>query len=90
MANTELKSTLSLDIKINLELSLSEAKALVEIIAYGDKAFLEVYYKHLGKTMLQKEEAGVISLFKSLKTKLPNRIKEAQEVINKVKELQKP
>ena len=52
MANTQVKSKIDLDIKINLELTIPEARALNEMVKYGSKAFLEGYYKQLGKSYL--------------------------------------
>lgn len=47
-----------------------ELRALDAIISYGDKAFLKVFYEHLGKTYLHPHEAGVRSLFASIKEQL--------------------
>lgn len=87
MANTEIKATLSLDIKITLELSLPEARALNDITKYGSKSFLEGYYKQLGKSYLQKHETGVISLFKTIDESLPSKLNNADKIIKAVNEI---
>ncbi len=84
MANTEIKASLNLDIKITLELSLAEARALKEITGYGVKSFLEGYYKQLGKSYLQPHEKGVISLFETIKNNLPYKLNDADEIIKTV------
>ena len=88
MATTEIKSKVELDLKIQLNLSLGEARALTEIIAYGVEPFLKVYYEHLGQSTLKREEAGVKSLFKTLET-LRSRIHESEEIIKAVEGLKR-
>ena len=46
--------------------SEAEVRALRAITMYGDRAFLKMFYEHLGKTELYPHEAGVRSLFKSV------------------------
>lgn len=87
MAKVNLKTKLDYDIKINLELSLEEAKALNIITKYGSKSFLEGYYKQLGKSYLQPHEKGVVSLFETIKLNLPARLKQADAIIDTVNKL---
>ncbi len=84
MANTEIKADLKLDMKITVELSLSEARALNAITTYGSQPFLQGYYKQLGKSYLQPHEKGVISLFDTIKKTLPSRLYNADEIIKAV------
>ena len=81
MSKASIKSKLEFDIKISIELTLSEAKALKEITGYGHKSFLEGYYKQLGKSYLQPHEKGVISLFETIKQTLPNELHKADKYI---------
>ena len=60
---------------ITLKLSETEARALHELTTYGHKAFLEVYYKHLGQSMLKPHEKGIITLFDTAKRELPKHFK---------------
>ena len=84
MAKTEIKASLSLDIKITLEMTLDEAIALKEITGYGVDAFLEGYYKQLGKHYLQPHEKGVRSLFNTIKENLPHKIGNANKIMKAV------
>ena len=87
MANTEIKAKLDLEIKITLELTLSEARALNEMVKYGSKAFLEGYYKQLGKSYLQPHEKGVVSLFETVKGNLPYKLYNADKIIKAVNDI---
>ena len=60
-----------IELTVNMTLSESEARALLALTAYGDKEFLSLFYAHLGKTILQPHEAGLINLFTSVKEFLP-------------------
>lgn len=77
------KSEAEMQFKITLELTESEARALNELTKYGAKAFLEVFYTHLGKSGLQPFENGVKALFNTASTQLPqhfNRIDKTRKV----------
>lgn len=87
MANTEISAEITLDIKIHLELSVAEATALSEMIKYGPDAFLQGYYKQLGKSYMQPHEKGLRSLFETIRTNLPAKLSEVQEINKVVKEL---
>lgn len=87
MANAEIKAKLELEIKVQLELTLPEARALSEIVKYGSKAFLEGYYKQLGKSYLQPHEKGVISLFETVKSNLPFKLYNADKIIKAVNDI---
>jgi len=88
MADAKIKAKLDLEIKITLELTLPEARALNEIVKYGSKAFLEGYYKQLGKSYLQPYEKGVVILFDTVKKNLPYKIYDADKVIKAVNEIE--
>ena len=87
MANTLVKSKIDLDIKINLELTIPEARALNEMVKYGSKAFLEGYYKQLGKSYLQPHEKAVITLFDTVRSNLPTELYKVNEIIKTINEL---
>lgn len=92
MATAEIKSELKLSINITLTLTLEEAKALNEITGYGVDAFLEGYYKQLGKSYMQPHERGCRSLFETINKNLPPKLYNAGKIIdavNEVKELNK-
>lgn len=52
---------------IVLHLTEAEAHALDALVGYGFKTFIEVFYKHLGKSYLEPYEAGLRSLFESVR-----------------------
>jgi len=87
MATPEIKSNVSLDIKINLQLDIDEAMALGQIIGYGTKSFLEVFYKHLGQAYLKPHEKGLIKLFNTLQYSLPYRLKDVETIIETANKL---
>jgi hypothetical protein len=87
MAKTEIKSTVSLDLKINMEMTLSEARALHELVVFGTDAFLKVFYENLGKSTLKQQEQGLRSLFDTIRENIPSRIKESEDIIKAVNEL---
>lgn len=87
MAKVEVKTKIELDVKISFELPLREAMALLEITKYDSKAFLEGYYKQLGKSYLQPYEKAVISLFETLKESLPTELNKANEITKAIHDL---
>jgi len=89
MATAEIKSKVDLDLKIQLTVSLAEARALHEIIKFGNDAFLKVFYEHLGKSTLKQQEAGLISLFNTIRDNIPARIHESEEIIKTVNALKR-
>lgn len=74
MNKTEIQSDIRINFTVMLRLTESEARALSEITKYGHKAFLEGYYKHLGKSYLQPHENGVISLFETIGKELKGQL----------------
>jgi hypothetical protein len=49
-------------LKVTLVLDEAEARALDALAGYGDDAFLQVFYKHLGGAYLRPHEKGLRSL----------------------------
>lgn len=56
-----------LDVKIALELTEGEARALDALAGYDFKAFTEVFYKHMGKHYLEPHEGHLRSLFEKIR-----------------------
>lgn len=81
MAKVDFKSQLTIDIKFNLQLSLAEARALKQIVGWDCKTFLDAIYSTLGKSYVQPHEAGMESLFKTLKETLPHELHDADKLI---------
>lgn len=57
----------SVTLDIQLQLTEQEAAALDAIVGYGVEPFLDVFYEKLGKAYLQPYEAGLRSLFNSVR-----------------------
>ena len=81
MAEVKAKSDFKIEFTVNLKLTIQEARALNEMVKYGSKAFLEGYYKQLGKSYLQPYESGVISLFETIRAELPYQLHDVDEII---------
>lgn len=60
-------SSVSVNLKVTLELSESEVKALDGIFGYNVDAFLKVFYEKMGKAYVQPHEAGVRSLHATIR-----------------------
>lgn len=56
-----------IETRITIDLSEAEAGALDALAGYGTDEFLECFYKHMGKAYLQPYEAGLRSLFDSVR-----------------------
>lgn len=87
MAKTDFE--INVNIKVTVELTLEEARALNAITTYGSKAFLEGYYKQLGRSYLSPFESGVTSLFSTIQDRLPDQIKQAREILDRIDKLNK-
>lgn len=73
---------LNLKIRINLELTEVEARALDGLVGYGFDAFKKVFYEKLGEHYMKPHEAGLKTLFDSVKKQVvPN--------LNKIDNLKK-
>jgi hypothetical protein len=73
--NTNFMAKISQKPKIELEVTLtlteSEARALNALTIYGDKVFLNFFYEYLGSHYLKPHEAGLISLFGTVRKEIP-------------------
>lgn len=81
-------STASANIELSLTVTLteSEVRALDAIMGYGTEAFLQTFYEDLGTSYLKRNEAGVHSLFNTLRPQCQmaiTRIDSARKVFNK-------
>jgi len=78
----KIKSTSFVEIGVILRLTEKEARALKAITEYGSKAFLETFYEHMGKSVLQPYEEGIIDLFLTIKEELPEHLRRADDARN--------
>ncbi len=60
-----------IDVDVNLKLTMAQVQALEALAGYGADAFLESFYKQMGKYYLQPHEAGLRSLFAAIQSELP-------------------
>lgn len=71
---------------VTIELTEAEAGALDALVGYGAKSFLKAFYEHLGEAYLKPYEAGLLSLFDSVRCgdasvkSFLNKLREARKV----------
>jgi hypothetical protein len=73
------KQPLTVTLNAVLELNEQELRALDALAGYGDDAFLEMFYKQLGKHYMRPHEEGLRSLFTTIRKEIPPIIKLAEE-----------
>lgn len=66
MAKIGLRGTI--EAKIVMELSEAEAGALDALVGYGFEPFKKVFYEKLGSAYMEPYEAGLKSLFQSIRS----------------------
>ena len=78
-----------IDARPKIELTLAftvteiEARALDALAGYGDDAFIDAFYKHLGKAYMESHEAGLRTFLKSIREIVPghlSRVDEARKI----------
>lgn len=82
----KLKPQIKIEYTVKMELTADEAAALVSLTGYGTQTFLKIFYEKLGKSYLQPYEKGLISLFETIKSELPEQlrfVKESRNIIDK-------
>jgi hypothetical protein len=71
------------ELRVWIGLEEEEARALDALVGYGDAAFISTFYEKLGRAYMEKHEAGLRSLFASVREFMPailNTADEAQKV----------
>lgn len=84
MAEIEERSVVKVDAKFTV--SEGELRALEALAGYGDDAFIEMFYKTLGKTYLQPHEKHLREFLKSIRsiaTPILSRTDSARKAFNK-------
>ena len=84
MAEIEERSIVKVDAKFTV--SEGELRALEALAGYGDDAFIEMFYKNLGKTYLQPHEKHLREFLKSIRsiaTPILSRTDAARKAFNK-------
>ena len=54
-----------------MEFNEAELRALQALVCYGSNAFLEVFYRYMGRAYLEPHEEGLVELFKSIREQVP-------------------
>lgn len=62
-----------------LVLTKHELGALEALAGYGTDEFLKIFYEHMGKHYLRPHEAGLRSLFESVREHVPRLIRRAED-----------
>lgn len=63
------------EVSATIKFNEAELRALQALTEYGTETFLKVFYEKLGKAYLQPHEAGLRSLFDSIKSEVPRILK---------------
>lgn len=66
-----LKKTTEVKVSLVLELDEQEMAALEALTSYGTNQFLKMFYAHLGRHYLTPYEAGLRSLFETIRKEVP-------------------
>ena len=61
----------TIELRVTLSLSESEARALDAMVGYGDDAFVAAFYEHLGESYMKRHETGLRELFKTVRSFIP-------------------
>ncbi len=72
-------------LEVRLVLTESEARALDGLTSYSMDEFLKCFYQNMGRHYLEPHEAGLRSLFKSVRSIIPGlleRVDKARETFN--------
>jgi hypothetical protein len=67
----------SVTISLTFTVSETEARALDALVGYGTDDFLKVFYEHLGTHYMKPHEAGLRSLFESIRDSVPSYLSRA-------------
>ena len=62
---------------VSIDLTEPEARALDAMVGYGDDAFINAFYEHLGKAYMKDHEIGLRTFLKSVRDFMPNVIRKA-------------
>ena len=80
------------EVKVVLELTESEVRALDGIFGYSPDVFLKAFYEKMGKQYVAPYEAGVRSLHKTIRTVLADplaKIDEARRILKQTSDKSK-
>lgn len=81
------KVVTTVEVKVYLELTEGEARALAAICGYGPKAFTDWFYANMGKHYLQPFESSIPTLFEKARG-LDHAVKQVDEARKAIKSLE--
>lgn len=87
MATIE-KAYIQANLTVQLNLNEQEVRALDAMFGYGVEEFLKTFYSHMGEHYLKPNEAGIRSLFETVRGLMSgpiDKINEARKLITQVK-----
>lgn len=61
----------NVEVSATMQFNEAELRALDALVGYGADPFLAVFYENLGKAYMQPHEAGLRSLFESVREAVP-------------------
>lgn len=67
-----IQSKVTVELKVTLEISEGEARALNALACYGEKEFIKVFYEKLGKVYLEPYEKDLKSFLEKVRTTMPS------------------
>lgn len=68
---TRLTQRPSINLDVSIKLTEAEVRALDALAGYGANAFLKVFYEKMGRHYMEPHEAGLRSLFDTIRSELP-------------------
>ena len=77
----DVTSKSKLTMTVTFEVPVEEARMLVEMTGYGADAFLDGYYKVLGKSYMKPHENALKSFFSRVRSQLPPHIRRYDETL---------
>lgn len=76
---SDFSTKINMNVEVTMTLTEQEARALDAITGYNVEDFIIIFYKHMGKAYLEKYEAGLRSLFHSVRRDLYPKFKSIDE-----------
>ncbi len=71
MQKRKYENNSDIDVGATIRFNESELRALEALVGYGTDGFLKVFYKQMGEHYLKPHEAGLRSLFATVRSEVP-------------------